>query len=184
MTALLDQFIPHPDIRERHEIVIDAPALRVMETARGFDIQSLRTVRAIFWLRAKVLGARAVARRPQGLIADMLALGWGRLAEQPGRYFVAGAVCEPWNAEVVFRPVPATEFASFAEGDAVKIAWTLEAEPISDARTRFSTETRVAATSDLARAKFRRYWRIFGLGIVLIRLLLLRAVRGQVRSLR
>jgi hypothetical protein len=175
--ALLDPFIPHPDIRERHEIVIDAPAPLVFATAREFDMQSRATVRTIFWVRAKLLGEQTAARRPQGFIADMLALGWARLAEEPGRYFIAGAACQPWNANPVFTPIPPGEFASFAEPDRVKIVWTLEADATSPTRTRFATETRVVATDDAARAKFRWYWRKFGIGIVLIRRLLLGAVR-------
>jgi hypothetical protein len=61
----------------------------------------------------------------------------------------------------------------------VKIAWTLEAEPLGDELTRFATETRAAATDAEARAKFRRYWRRFGIGIILIRKLLLPAVQRQ-----
>jgi len=180
--GLLDQFIPYPHIRERHEIVIRAPAEFVMETARDFDMQSIAVVRAIFWLRAKLLGARTAARAPRGLIADMLALGWERLAEESGRYFIAGALCQPWKADVIFTPIPPGEFASFAEPDRVKIAWTIEAEPLGTALTRFATETRVVATDDAARAKFRGYWRKFGIGIVLIRRLLLRAVRQEAEA--
>jgi hypothetical protein len=153
-----------------------------METARDFDIQSLAVVRAIFWLRAKFLGARMEARRAQGLIADMLALGWERLAEEPGRYFIAGAVCQPWKPDVVFTPIPPGGFASFSEPDRVRIAWTVEAEPLGPALTRLATETRVVATDDAARAKFRWYWRKFAIGIVLIRVLLLRAVRREAEA--
>lgn len=176
---MLDPFIPRPDVRERHEITINAPARLVMEAARDLDIQSVATVRVIFWLRAKALGARKVTRRPQGLIADMLAMGWERLAEEPGRFFIAGAACQPWKADVVFSPIPSGEFASFAEPDRVKIAWTLEAEPVGPELTRFASETRVVATDDASRANFRRYWRKFGIGIVMIRWLLLPAVRRQ-----
>lgn len=180
--APLDPFIPQPDVRERREIVIDAPAAEVFEAASHFDIQSLALVRAIFWLRAKMLGAKIVERPSRGLIADMLSMGWERLAEAPGRYFVGGAACRPWKADVTFQPISAGEFASFAEPDAVKIAWTLEAEPLGPMRTRLSTETRVVATDDVARAKFRWYWRKFGIGIVLIRMLLLRAVRREAEA--
>ena len=69
-------------------------------------------------------------------------MGWGRLEEEPGRRFVAGAVCEPWNADVVFRPVSPGGFASFAEPELVKIAWTLEADPLGPERTRLASETR------------------------------------------
>jgi len=180
--SLLDQFIPHPDVRKRHEIMIDAPAALVFEVACGFDMQSLAIVRALFWLRAKLLGARTATRRPRGLIADILAMGWERLSEEPGRYFVAGAVCQPWKADVVFTAIPPAEFAAFAAPDRVKIAWTIEAEPLGPALTRLATETRVVATDDRARAKFRWYWLRVGIGSVLIRLLLMRAVLRQAES--
>ena len=74
---------------------------------------------------------------------------------------------------------PADRFATFAGPDLVKIVWTLEAEPVEPALTRFRTETRVQATDESARRSFRRYWRRFGMGIVLIRWLLLPAVRRE-----
>jgi hypothetical protein len=181
MAAVLDCFVPHADESKRHEITIRAPAGLVLEVARHFDMQSLRLVRALFWLRAKLLGARmhAAARRPTGLVADMLALGWGCLADEPGHVFVAGAACQPCQADVVFSAIAPEQFAAYAEPDQVKIAWTLEAEALGPVLTRFATETRVAATDAQARAKFRRYWRVFGIGIVLIRQLLLPAIRRQ-----
>lgn len=180
MSAVLERFMPWPDERKRHEITIRAPAGLVLDVARNFDMQSIPMVRALFWLRAKMLGARMpTARRPAGLVADMLALGWGCLAEEPGHFFVAGAACQPWQADVVFSPVAPEQFATYVEPDRVKIAWTLEAEALGPALTRFATETRVAATDDQARTKFRRYWRIFGIGIVVIRRLLLPALRRQ-----
>lgn len=61
----------------------------------------------------------------------------------------------------------------------MKIAWTLEAEPLEPALTLFRTETRVLATDEGARRKVRRYWRLAGRGIVLIRWLLLAALRRE-----
>jgi hypothetical protein len=61
----------------------------------------------------------------------------------------------------------------------VKIVWTLEAEPLGLALTRFRTETRVLATDEEARRKFRSYWRWARFGIVLIRLLMLPSLRRE-----
>jgi hypothetical protein len=109
----------------------------------------------------------------------MLGLGWICLAEEPGHFFVAGAACQPWQADVVFSAIAPEQFAAYAGPDQVKIAWTLEAENVGPALTRFATETRVVAIDDQARAKFRRYWRKFGIGIVMIRRLLLPVLRRQ-----
>ena len=64
----------------------------------------------------------------------MRAMGWGVLAEIPGREIVMGAVTQPWEADVVFRPLPSAEFAAFAEPGFVKIVWTLRADPVDEPR--------------------------------------------------
>lgn len=179
MSSPLDAFIPAPDARERYSLDVAAPAELVFGTAEHFDIQSLPLVRAIFSLRATLMRARTPPRQPQGFLAEMGALGWECLASRPGELFVGGAVCQPWQPNVVFRPVPAEVFGSFAEPDQVKIAWTLEARPLGPTRTRLMTETRAVATDPRARARFRRYWRWARFGIIPIRWLLLPAIRKE-----
>ena len=44
---------------------------------------------------------------PRGLLALTKSLGWGMLAEVPGREVIMGAVTQPWEANVVFRPLAA-----------------------------------------------------------------------------
>ncbi len=173
----LDGFLPRADVRERHEVVIRAPAALVLDVAKGFGLRSLAPVRAIFRLRACAMGSRRPPDPPRGIVEETLALGWGVLDEVPGRFFAAGAVCQPWLADVVFTPVAPSRFATYAVPDMVKIVWTLEAEPVGPGRTRFATETRAAGTNPEAKAKFLRYWRLAGFGIVLIRRLLLRGIR-------
>jgi hypothetical protein len=176
--APLDPFLPRPDVRERFEIIVRAPADLVMQVATGFDMQSITAVRAIFRLRERLMGAPRVAPRPpRGLLDDMKSLGWGVLAEQPGRHVVCGARCQPWLADVKFTALDPAEFASYAQPNQVKIAWTLEAEALGPALTRFAQETRAAATDEHARRSFRRYWRWARFGIIAIRLLMLPALR-------
>lgn len=176
---LIERFLAHPDITERHEILIRAPADVVFDVAERFDPQSIPLVRAIFRLRARLLRGAQPARDlfAKGLVAETLALGWGELARRPRRELVMGAATQPWKADVNFSPIPPEAFAEYRDPDRVKIVWTLEAEPLGPSLTRFRTETRVLATDDGARQKFRRYWRIFGVGIVMIRWLLLPALR-------
>jgi hypothetical protein len=177
---LIDRFIPDADVRERHETLIHAPPAIVFEVARTFDMQSIPLVRAIFWLRERLMGAtRHTKRFPQGLVAETLGLGWGILAERPGRELVVGAVAQPWKPDVRFTPIPPDRFVAFAEPDQVKIVWTLESEPLEPALTLFRTETRAHATDEGARRKFWRYWRLVRRGVVLIRWLLLVALRRE-----
>ena len=178
----LDAFIPRPDVRERHELLVDAPAALVFATAADFDMRSIGLVRAIFGMRERLLGARQTSRESQGLLAEMQSLGWACLSRREGELFVGGAACQPWLADVVFEPIPADRFAGYAEPDHVKIAWTLESQALTPARTRLATETRAVATDEAARARFRRYWRWARFGIVPIRWLLLPAIRRRAEA--
>jgi hypothetical protein len=109
-------------------------------------------------------------------------IGWGVLAERPGREIVMGAVTQPWLADVVFRPLPPEQFARFNEPGYVKIAWTLRADPAGETRSVFRTETRVVATDPGARRKFRRYWSFASPGIVLIRWLMLGPLKAEAEA--
>ncbi len=179
----IDRFLPQAPYSERHEILIDAPADVVFDTACRFDLLDLPLVRLIFRLRSWFMGADPVPKQAfsRGLMAETAALGWATLALTPGRELVRGAVAQPWLGNVVFRGIEAEKFAGFNEPDVVKIAWTLEAEALGPERTLFRTETRVLPTDGAAARKFRRYWRWAGAGIVLIRWLLLPALRRASR---
>ena len=178
----LDAWIPRPDVRERHELRVRAPAALVFETAANLDLQSIGLVRTIFAMRERLLGARKVERKPQGFFAEMQAIGWTCLERREGALLVGGAACQPWLADVVFHPIPSERFAGWSEPDHVKIAWTLETEAPEPERTRLASETRVVATDDRARARFMAYWRWARFGIVTIRWLLLPAIRREAEA--
>lgn len=180
MPALLDSFVPNPDIRERHETVVHAPADFVLEVARNFDMQSIPMVHAIFWLRNQILRTKTPPpRRGAGIVASTQSIGWGVLLDHPGRFYVSGAACQPWQADVIFLPIPTEQFLSYAEPDRVKIVWSIEVDFLEPTLTRLCSETRAVATDEQARTNFKRYWRIFGVGIRMIRWFLLPAVRRQ-----
>jgi hypothetical protein len=176
--ALLDGFMPGYDVAERHHALVHAPAGLVFDAATGVDLQGAPLVGAIIRAREVLLGAQGGARSdPKGLLADMLALGWGVLAETPGREVVVGAATQPWLAHVVFRPLAPQSFAAFDEPGFVKIAWTLRVDPVGPSDAVFRTETRVVATDATARRRFRWYWARFSPGIVLIRHAMIAALK-------
>ena len=167
---LLDRFVPHCDVVERHHLTIAAPAPLAFDIACHQDLMALPIVRAIFTARQLVLGgALQDEPQPRGLVELTESLGWGVLAFERDREIVMGAVTRPWEANVLFCPVPPDDFASFAEPDYVKIAWTIRVDDIDTDRCILRTETRAVATDAASRAKFRRYWTKFSAGIVLIR---------------
>jgi len=177
---LLDEFMPVYEVAERHHTRVAAPADVTFAAACEQDLMALPMVRAIFKAREIVLGAEPdTVTRPRGLLAMTQSIGWGVLAEVPGREIVMGAVTQPWYANVVFRPLPPDEFMAFDEPDYVKIAWTLRADAAGPNASVFRTETRVVTTDAAARAKFRWYWARFSPGIQLIRWQSLGPVRRE-----
>lgn len=178
--ALLDRFMPRYEVVERHHIQVEAPAEIAFAAATEMDLQQSPVIRAIFKARERIMGSHAARGPvPQGLLAQTHALGWGILAEVPGREIVMGAVTQPWLADVVFRALPPDTFAAFDEPDYVKIVWTLRCDRIGDAQSVFRTETRVSTTSPTARAKFRRYWSLVSPGIILIRWMSLGPLKAE-----
>jgi hypothetical protein len=177
---LLDRFMPRFDVVERHHIEVRAPAAVTLDIAKKMDLSSTPLVRAIFKVRELILGAAPDQRpHPTGLIDDVLSLGWGVLAEIPGREIVVGAVTRPWEPDVTFRSLPPEAFVAFREPDYVKIAWTLRADPVDANRSIFRTETRAFATDRAARTKFRWYWSLLSPGILLIRRLSLGPLKSD-----
>ncbi len=176
--ALLDRFMPSYEVAERHHTVVRAPAPATWAAARELDLHQSPLIRAIFAGRELLMRAKPTAQ-PQSrpFLTEVLELGWGILAEEPGRELVMGAVTQPWQSNVTFRGLPPETFAGFQEPGYAKIAWTLAVEPRGSERSIFSTETRVATTDPVSRARFRRYWSVFSPGILLIRRETLRLVR-------
>jgi hypothetical protein len=178
--TLLDGFMPQYDVVERHQIRVDAPAEATLSAARNIDLMGNPLARAIFKARELVLRAKPdEGAHARGILDTTLSIGWVVLAEVPGREIVVGAVTKPWASNVVFRSIPPSLFAQFAEPGYVKIVWTLRADPIDGGRSIFRTETRAVATDAFARRKFRRYWAFASPGISLIRRVTLRPLKDE-----
>jgi hypothetical protein len=177
---LLDRFMPRYDVVERHHVLVNAPADVTLAAAREQDLFDMPLARALFRAREILLRAAPADRpQPRELLAAAQALGWGVLAEEPGREIVVGAITKPWEPNVVFRALPPDAFAAAAGPEHVKIAWTLRADPLGPDRCVFRTETRAVATDREARARFRRYWALVSPGVVLIRRLSLQPLKRE-----
>jgi hypothetical protein len=100
--ALLDRFLPEYDVVERHHIGVAAPAATTFRAACEANLMQSPLVRAMFRTREVVLGGRRdTTKRPDGLMALTRSIGWGVLAERPGREIVMGAATQPWKADAV-----------------------------------------------------------------------------------
>jgi hypothetical protein len=181
----LDRFLPDPEVDERHETRVAAAAAPTLEIAKRLQLQRSPLVRLIFGLRelpARLRGI-AVPRQAPGLVEETLGIGWGVLLDVEDEIFIAGAVTQPWMADVEFRALPAEEFAAFDEPGYAKIVWSLEVEARSDRESIFRTRTRVKTTDPVARRLFRRYWAALSPGILLIRYEALRLLRREATRL-
>ena len=181
--SLLDRFIPEPEVLEHHQIAISAPADVVIESAKQLELLKSPVIRTIFRARELALGGEPDTRpHPTTLMEQMQSIGWVVLHERAGREIVFGSVTQPWQAEPVFRSIPADQFKDFSEPGYVKIAWTLRADPIDDQHSVFHTETRVCTTDKQARERFRKYWSFVAPGVELIRLAMLRPLKRAAES--
>ncbi len=178
---LLERFIPVYEVAERHQIRVAAPAEITLAAAKEVDLQGSPINHAIVAVRTLPSRLRGEPPRPPspGLLEETLGLGWGILAEEPGREVVVGAVTQPWEPVVEFHALPPEEFAAFREPGYTKIVWTLAAEPLGPNESLFRTETRVVTTDPESRERFRRYWSIFSPGILIIRYEALRMLKAE-----
>jgi hypothetical protein len=103
--------MPLYEIADRHKIRVDAPAEVVLSAAREMDLERSAIIRAIFKGREWIVRSKSDDRiRGRGFVEGMKALGWGMLAELPGREIVMGGVTQPWEPNPVFRALPPDEF--------------------------------------------------------------------------
>ena len=182
---LLDVFMPNYDVVERHSVEVEAPAETTLQAAAEMDLGKCLPVRAIFKGRELLLRSKADnIARPRGALAMMKSVGWGVLAESPGREIVLGGITKPWEPNPTFRLVPPDEFAGFDEPGYVKIVFTLRADGVGPYNSIFRTETRAIATDPISRKKFRRYWTLLSPGIIAIRRFMLPTVKREAERRR
>jgi len=179
---LLDRVMPEYEVVERHSTPVNASAEATLAAACGMDFEDSCIVRTIFKGRELLLRAGPGDPLPRGLLAKTKALGWGQLAEVPGREIVMGAATQPWVANATFRTLTSEQFASFHDPGYVKIAWTLRADPVTPIKSIFRAETRAIACGPVARSKFRKYWAFLSPGIILIRLAMLGRLKSEAES--
>jgi hypothetical protein len=167
----LEDLIPAPHFRERHERRIAAPAGAVWEALWQLRLGDLALSRAL--MRVRTLGRRTPMVSGRFLEHGPVPV----LGAEPGRAIVAGGVLQPWKVRGGRTPpvLDAAGLREFAEPGWVKVGldFVLDA---GGAETRLTTETRVEATDARTRALFGIYWAAIRAGSGMIRRDMLRAV--------
>jgi hypothetical protein len=186
----LDRLIPCPDLVETDWVTIAAPPDQVWDRVRHGVLGETLLTRALFALRTLGEPRRAV-RPPSGVRLDAMrsspeAPGFQVLIDDPPSEVAVGAIGKVWRIRIPFVHVPdAHTYAAFAAPGLVKVAWALRVRRLADDCSRLDVEVRVAATSDEAWGRFRRYFRVIGPGSRYIRRTMLRGIaREMERSTR
>jgi hypothetical protein len=180
----LDRLVPKPDLVEIDAADLPAPASLVWERLRHATLGEAGLTRVLFALRT-LADRRGTAGSGSGLRLDDMrssptAPGFQVLADDPPREVAAGAIGKVWRLRIPFVHVPdADAFAAFATPDFIKVAWALRVAPVESRGTHVELEVRVAATSDDALRRFRRYFRVIGPGSRYIRRALLRRLTRE-----
>ena len=182
---LIDKYMPGFDVQHSAEVRVDTEPGKTYAALRALDLEKSWIVRLLFTLRtlpARVLGKEPAPERSnvqRTFLESALKMGWVILEEVAGQELVAGAVTQPWVANVIFRGLPPDEFVGFDEPGYTKIVWNIAARTCKGGGTIASTETRVLATDAESRRRFRRYWFLFCPGIRLIRRVALAQLRRE-----
>jgi hypothetical protein len=172
---MLDEFLPHYDVREAHSVKIAAEPEVVLLALRELTPREVPLFVVLMTLRA---GPRARHLSTRRRVLDQFErAGFVSLRDRPdGLAF--GSVGRYWQLSGSVRRIEPAEFRDFAEPGYAKGAFDFRLEP-HDGDTMLTTETRVLATDDAARRSFLRYWRLIHPGSAAIRVVWLRAIRRR-----
>ena len=183
---ILDEHLPEWHVRERHSVRIAAAPADALAAARAVTAQEVPVLLVLMGLRVAARDARPRARGGAlggPLLDDFRRMGFAPLADSPEE-LAYGGVGRFWQPSGGLLRVPAGDFAGFAEPGYAKAGFDFRAEPDGNGGCVLSTETRVFATDDAARRRFRIYWTLIRPGSGLIRRNWLGAIRTRAERAR
>ena len=179
----LDEFLPEYDAREVHSTRVAASPREALAAARALPVREVPLLVALMALRglpALLLRKRARLARPaldEPLLNRFVAGGFVALDDRPDE-LVFGAVGRFWTPDGGVRRVGGHEFVAFDEPGFAKAVVNFHVRAVGDG-AELTTETRVLATDEAARRRFRRYWRVVMPGSAAIRRAWLRAIKRR-----
>lgn len=180
---LLDELMPEYQFAEAHSTRVGAPPAHALGAVESVPLGEMPLVRLLFAIRslpASLGGKRGLPSAKTPLYEQMLAFGFIRLGEEPGREAVLGGVGQMFRLRGGLTPAvrDARSFLAFEEPDYARVAMNFSAVVTGDG-SRLATETRVATTDPDSRRRFGRYWRVIRPGSAAIRRSWLQAARRR-----
>jgi hypothetical protein len=184
---LIDHYLPRYDVTEVQELPVDAPPEVTYPAIRETDltdpmIGALFAIRELPTRLVQRLRGQVPQRQPARFTFNDLAtpeLGWMLLAEEPGIEFVVAAVGRFWRRDYGWHPVAPDQFVGFDEPGYAKLAVSFRVQRIAEVGSLLRYEARTATTDDVARTRFRRYWRIIRLGVAIVMRRALMRIRAE-----
>lgn len=188
---LIDEFLPQWEVRERHQIRIQATPDQVYRSLRTTDLARHPVVRGLLAMRglpmvltdwSRLHQLRARAAQPVTL-ATFEEQGFRILAEDPPHELLLGLEGAFWTPRGDLRPMDPMSFGEPIPASTARGAWNFSLAAAGVGRCVLRTETRVLTGDVAARWRFRLYWLLIRPGSGLIRRLMLRAIRTEAERL-
>ena len=180
---LIDEFLPHYDVVEHHQIDVDAPVDRAYRAVKELDLARSPIVLALLFARGLPhLFTGAVKPKRQLRLDDIVESGFVVLGEEPERELVLGIVGKFWQLSSGVLRIQPDEFTGFDTPGFAKAAWNFVVSARPAGGSRVETETRVVCTDDDARRQFSRYWWLIGRFSALIRRVMLGDIKRSAES--
>ena len=184
---LIDQYLPRFDATEVHEVEVGAPPDVTYAAIRTADLRD-PLISALFAVRelpnriARKLRGEPPPTVPKSFTFGDVAtprMGWVLLGEEPSAEFLVGSVGRFWKRDYAWKPVAAQAFAGFEEPGYAKVALSFSVRPAGFGRSVLRYEARTGTTDEVARGRFRRYWRVIRPGVAIVMRRALRRIVAQ-----
>ena len=181
---LIDEFLPHYDVVERHEVAVAATPRRVYGCVRALDAGLLPLTAALLAVRSIPHLLTGSVRPSRRMTLDTLTTaGFVVLADVPPEELVLGVVGRFWQPASGIIRIAAADFGDYAEPGCARGAWSFRIDP-APGGSRLRTETRIDCVDASALRRFRLYWAVVGPFSGLIRREMLGRIRRDAERMR
>lgn len=192
MTSLIEEYLPHFEVRERHRIRVRATpgatwaALHRADLARSPLVGALLVIRA---LPAAIGSGRAALARLRDESVRHVTLdsfrekGFRILEERPPEELVIGLEGRFWRpAGEICTPGPDAFGRTPPPPGTARAVWNFTVRATGPRECELATETRVLCADAAARRRFLPYWWLIRPGSGLIRRAMLASVRDAAEA--
>lgn len=184
---LIDGYAPEYQFQEFHETRVQGAPGKIYRAILEVTAEEVQLFRTLTWLRAPRLPGRS--RAPESILNPSAnrpilevatSSGFLKLAEDPGREIVVGAiVVAPPGARRPRNGFGPPEYQALKKPGFAKATMNFRVQDQGGGWCRVTTETRVFATDAQARRRFAAYWRVIYPGSSMIRRQWLKAIRER-----